>query len=42
MEPLTATFHNAITDETIVRELTAEEIALIEQSQKDAPDALAD
>jgi hypothetical protein len=27
MEPLTGTFHDAATGETIVRELTAEEIA---------------
>ena len=28
-EPLTGTFHDALTGETIVRELTAEEIAAI-------------
>ncbi len=29
MEPLLGTFHDAITGETVVRELTAEEIALL-------------
>ena len=42
MEPLTGTFHDAQTGETVVRELTTEEIALIEQSQKDAPNVVAD
>jgi hypothetical protein len=32
MEPLTGTFHDAQTGETIVRELTAEEIAALEPS----------
>ena len=29
MEPLLGTFHDAITGETITRELTAEEVALL-------------
>jgi hypothetical protein len=37
MEPLTGTFHDAQTGETITRELTAEEIATLEET-----DALAD
>ena len=36
MEPLTGTFYDAQTGETIVRELTAEEIAALEMT-----DALA-
>ena len=37
MEPLTGTFHDAQTGETIVRELTAEEISALETNN-----ALAD
>jgi len=29
MEPLTGTFHDALTGETVTRELTAEEIAAL-------------
>lgn len=32
MEPLTGTFHDAQTGETIVRELTAEEISELEMT----------
>jgi hypothetical protein len=35
MEPLKGTFHNAQTGETIVRELTAEEIADLPQWEPD-------
>ena len=42
MEPLTGTFHDAQTGETLVRELTADEIKAVEQSIKDGSDALAD
>ena len=38
MEPLTGLFHNAITGETIERELTAQEIAELPE----ADDVLAD
>ena len=38
MEPLTGTFHDAQTGETIVRELTAEEIAALPE----VGDVLAD
>jgi len=37
MEPLTGTFHDAITGETIVRELTPEEAALILESTNETP-----
>jgi hypothetical protein len=33
-EPLTGTFHDALTGETIVRELTAEEIATIPEPRE--------
>lgn len=33
MEPLYGTFHDAITGETIFRELTPEEIAALEEAQ---------
>lgn len=38
MEPLTGTFHDAQTGETITRELTADEIAELPK----APDVVAD
>lgn len=37
MEPLYGTFHDAETGETIVRELTAEEIAAITIDQPEFP-----
>jgi hypothetical protein len=33
-EPLTGTFHDALTGETVVRELTAEEIATLPEPRK--------
>ena len=35
MEPLKGTFHDALTGETIERELTAEEIAALPQPEPD-------
>ena len=32
MEPLLGTFHDAVTGETVVRELTAEEIAALPEA----------
>jgi hypothetical protein len=39
MEPLMGTFHDAITGETVVRELTAEEIAQIPTGTNETPTA---
>lgn len=39
MEPLTGAFHDAITGETIVRELTNEELKSIPQTPGEADDA---
>ena len=36
-EPIQGTFHDAITGETIVRDLTADEIAAIEQATDETP-----
>ena len=39
MEPLMGTFHDAITGETLVRELTPEEIADIAKATDETPTA---
>jgi hypothetical protein len=39
MEPLKGTFHDAITGETIVRELTLEEIAELPEAKNATPTA---
>ena len=36
-EPLQGTFHDAITGETVVRDLTPDEIKAIEQAHDEAP-----
>jgi hypothetical protein len=36
-EPLKGTFHDALTGETIVRELTAEEIAALPEATDETP-----
>ena len=36
-EPLLGTFHDALTGETITRELTADEIALLPQATDETP-----
>ena len=38
-EAIIGTFHDALTGETITRELTAEEIALLPQTTEPLPDA---
>jgi hypothetical protein len=38
-EPLTGTFHDAFTGETIVRELTLEEIAALPEAEDETPTA---
>jgi hypothetical protein len=42
MEPFIGTFHDALTGETITRELTADEIAALPESQPKEKDDLAD
>ena len=41
MELFFGTFHDAVTGETITRELTADEIAALPESQPEAQDDLA-
>jgi hypothetical protein len=41
MEPFIGTFHDAVTGKTITRELTADEIAALPESQPEALNDLA-